>query len=109
MNKEKKNTALPLVLGITTSLIYLMLLFLIGRLINKVLTINILPFSIALVIFTFLFSFANVFVGNYIEKKLNKMNHQEQIDYLLSKKQWLKNNVLEVRNLAIKKIINFFI
>ena len=44
MNKEKKNTALPLVLGITTSLIYLMLLFLIGRLINKVLTINILPF-----------------------------------------------------------------
>ncbi len=103
MNKEKRNTALPLVLGITTSLIYLMLLFLIGRLINKVLTINILPFSIALVIFTFLFSFANVLVGNYIEKKLNKMNHQEQIDYLLSKKQWLKNNVLEVRNLAIKK------
>ena len=40
---------------------------------------------VKVVIFTFLFSFANILVGNYIEKKLNKMNHQEQIDYLLSK------------------------
>ena len=103
MNKKKKNIALPLVLGIVSALVYLIILVLLGRLINKALTINILPFSVVLVIFTFLFTIVNMLVGIQIEKKIKTMNRQQQIDFLLSKKQWLKNNVLEVRNLAIKK------
>lgn len=104
----KKNLLL-LMLSIWSALLYVGFLAIFGKLLANYTSINYLLLAIIFTFISVIFIFINLIASSLFEKKLKKMSNQDRLDFLLKKKEWLKNNVDTIRISSIKNYKKCFI
>lgn len=116
MKNKNKITGIAL-LGVFASFALLGTIFALGRVINKVSTINFDIASIVLSSLTILLMIFNLIYSDIRQNKIKKMTNQDKLDYSLKMKKWVKDNILLLRNKRIKEyklaisygIFNYFL
>lgn len=102
MKNKNKITGIAL-LGVFASFALLGTIFALGRVINKVSTINFDIVSIVLSSLTILLMIFNLIYSDIRQNKIKKMTNQDKLDYSLKMKKWVKDNILLLRNKRIKE------
>ena len=102
MKNKNKITGIAL-LGVFASFALLGTIFALGRVINKVSTINFDIASIVLSSLTILLMIFNLIYSDIRQNKIKKMTNQDKLDYSLKMKKWVKDNILLLRNKRIKE------
>lgn len=116
MKNKNKITSIAL-LGVFASFVLLGAIFALGRVINKISTINFDIASIVLSSVTILLMIFNLIYSGVRQNKLQKMTNQDKLDYGLKMKKWVKDNILLLRNKRIKEyklailygVLNYFL
>ena len=102
MKNKNKITGIAL-LGVFASFALLGTIFALGRVINKVSTINFDIASIVLSSLTILLMIFNLIYSDIRQNKIKKMTNQDKLDYSLKMKKWVNDNILLLRNKRIKE------
>lgn len=102
MKNKNKITGIAL-LSVFVSFALLGTIFALGRVINKVSTINFDIASIVLSSLTILLMIFNLIYSDIRQNKIKKMTNQDKLDYSLKMKKWVNDNILLLRNKRIKE------
>ena len=69
---------------------------------QKSITINLSIFALVLTIISIALLITNFVVSKTNEKKFNKMTNEDKLNFMLAKREWVKDNILSLRDYNIK-------
>ena len=93
---------LIIVLSLVLDIIILGSIFIGCYFLQKSITINLSIFALVLTIISIALLIANFVVSKTNEKKFNKMTNEDKLNFMLAKREWVKDNILSLRDYNIK-------
>ena len=93
---------LIIVLSLVLDIIILGSIFIGCYFLKKSITINLSIFALVLTIISIALLITNFVVSKTNEKKFNKMTNEDKLNFMLAKREWVKDNILSLRDYNIK-------